>query len=167
MNLYLEAVPSGVLPMPEVVVELPSPFCNSAVSGGGFLESQLLGPDPFSLARARRASRRRVSINPGSLHFFCKNRSTEGPVWVKKRLGPKSDRAQPSPTFRAPRAAASPEPIFQWPMCMSSGLRRSGGPEMTIAGAVGGGGCGALLGRNASRRRVRRFSRFRRAAGSS
>src|SRR6266436_4257247 len=44
-----------------------------------------------------------------------------------------SNKAHPNPSFRGAAPAASPEPIFQRPVCIGSGLLPSGGPGMTVA----------------------------------
>jgi hypothetical protein len=48
MNIYFGLVGSGAPPMPEIVVDSPSPSCYHLFSGTGIKESQTLRPDPFS-----------------------------------------------------------------------------------------------------------------------
>ena len=53
--------------MPDVVVDLPEPYCSLLLSESGIQESQLLGPDPFS-SRARDARGRFAKGNSGNPH---------------------------------------------------------------------------------------------------
>jgi hypothetical protein len=72
----------GALLMPEIVAELPSPTCYHLFPGPRLEESQQLDPDPYSLARATRASvaRREAQVTRAAAPRSTLTTSSGGPA---------------------------------------------------------------------------------------